>query len=403
MSPVRLPDDVVVDGKSKIFLLVLDGLGGIRDPRSNKTELETARKPNLDKLASTSVCGVLDPVLPGITPGSGPSHMALFGYDPMECNIGRGVLSALGVDFHLTPKDVAARANFATVDEKGKVTDRRAGRISSEKNRKLCEKLTQSVKLPHGVKLFVQTESEHRAVIVFRGEGLSGDLSDTDPQRVGVPAAEPSALSPAATKTSEIVRSFLKQAGEILKDESPANALLLRGFASQKSYASFYERFKLKAAAVAKYPMYRGLARLIGMEVLPAREDMDAEIDLIRQELDNFDFFYIHVKKTDSYGEDGNFDEKVKTIELVDSKIPSLLGLSPDVLVVTADHSTPSALKAHSWHPVPVLLSAKTCRVDDVVFFDEINCARGGIGRMPMVYLINLILAHAGRLTKYGA
>jgi 2,3-bisphosphoglycerate-independent phosphoglycerate mutase len=403
MSLARLPDDVVITGNSKIFLLVLDGLGGIQHPRFNKTELQAARKPNLDKLASQSECGVLDPVMPGIVPGSGPSHMALFGYDPLECNIGRGVLSALGVDFELTEKDLAARANFATVDATGSVVDRRAGRISSEVNRRLCEKLARSVKLPHDVKLFVETESEHRAVIIFRGEGLSGDISDTDPQMVGVPPREAVALSPEAMKSSEIVRSFLKQASDILKDERPANAILLRGFAMHRPFRSFYDRFKLRAAALAKYPMYRGLARLLGMGVLPPCEDMDAEISLIKKELHNFDFFYIHVKKTDSYGEDGNFEDKVKTIELVDSKIPSLLALSPDVVVVTADHSTPSVMKAHSWHPVPVLLWAKTCRVDDVISFDEISCAKGGIGRMRMVHLMSLILAHAGRLTKYGA
>jgi 2,3-bisphosphoglycerate-independent phosphoglycerate mutase len=403
MSLVRLPDDVVIAGDSKIFLLVLDGLGGIQHPRFNKTELQAARKPNLDKLVCESVCGVLDPVMPGITPGSGPSHMALFGYDPLECNIGRGVLSALGVDFELTEKDLAARANFATVDAKGNVVDRRAGRIASEVNGKLCEKLRRSVKLPHGAKLFIQTESEHRAVVIFRGVGLSGDISDTDPQMVGVPPKEPAPLNPDAKKGSDVVRSFLRQASEILKDEHPANAILLRGFAMQRPFRSFRDRFKLKAAAVAKYPMYRGLARLIGMEVLPACEDMDAEISLIKKEFQNFDFFYIHVKKTDSYGEDGNFEDKVKTIEQVDSKLPSLLELSPDVVVVTADHSTPSVMKAHSWHPVPVLLSAKTCRVDDVVSFDEISCAKGGIGRTRMVHLMSLILAHAGRLTKYGA
>ncbi|MCX5801911.1 MAG: 2,3-bisphosphoglycerate-independent phosphoglycerate mutase [Candidatus Eisenbacteria bacterium] len=403
MSLVRLPDDVVITGNSKIFLLVLDGVGGIQHPRFKKTELQAARKPNLDALASESVCGVLDAVMPGITPGSGPSHMALFGYDPLEHNIGRGILSALGVDFHLTGRDLAARANFATVDEKGNVVDRRAGRISSEVNGRLCEKLARSVKLPHDVKLFIQTESEHRAVVVFRGEGLTGDVSDTDPQRLGVPALEPAALSPEASRSSEIVRSFLKQASEILESEHPANAILLRGFATKKPFKSFRDRFKIEAAAVAKYPMYRGLARLIGMEVLPACDDMDAEIGLVEREFQKFDFFYIHVKKTDSYGEDGNFEDKVKTIELVDSKIPSLLALSPDVVVVTADHSTPSAMKAHSWHPVPVLLWAKTCRVDDVVHFDEISCAKGGIGRMRMVHLMSLILAHAGRLTKYGA
>jgi 2,3-bisphosphoglycerate-independent phosphoglycerate mutase len=403
MVSVRLPDELVIPGESKILLVVLDGLGGIQDPRFGKTELQAAHTPNLDNLARESMCGVLDPIMPGISPGSGPAHMALFGYEPLEHNIGRGVLSALGVDFVLTDRDLAARANFATVDTSGNILDRRAGRISSELNRKLCAKLGEAVKLPEGAELFIQTESEHRAVVVFRADGLSDAISDTDPQKVGVPSEAPSALGPEGELASRIVGSFLDQAGEILKDEHPANAILLRGFAVKRPFKSFEERFKLRAAAVAKYPMYRGLARLIGMEVLPACEDIDAEIKLVEKELPRFDFFYFHAKKTDSYGEDGNFEEKVKAIELVDVKIPSLLALSPDVIVVTADHSTPSMLKAHSWHPVPVLLRARTCRVDDVDSFDEINCAKGGIGRMSTVYLMSLMLAHAGRLTKYGA
>ncbi|KPJ60693.1 MAG: phosphoglycerate mutase [Latescibacteria bacterium DG_63] len=403
MVSVRLPDDVVIAGESKIFLVVLDGLGGVQDPRFGKTELQAAKTPNLDKLAAESTCGVLDPIMPGISPGSGPAHMALFGYEPLQHNIGRGVLSALGVDFVLTEKDLAARANFATVDASDNVVDRRAGRISSEVNRELCRKLSRAVKLPGSVELFIQTESEHRAVVIFRGDGLSDAISDTDPQKTGVPANAPSALSPEAKHTSEIVSSFISQAFEILKKEHPANAILLRGFAMQRRFKSFGERFKLRAAAVAKYPMYRGLARLIGMEVLPVCEDIDSEIALVERELPRFDFFYFHVKKTDSYGEDGNFEEKVKAIELVDSKIPLLVALSPDVLIVTADHSTPSIMKSHSWHPVPVLISARTCRVDDVVSFDEISCSRGGIGRMSTIHLMSLALAHAGRLTKFGA
>ncbi len=403
MSSVKLPDDVVIPGSAKILLLVLDGLGGIQGQRHGKTELQAARTPNLDRLAAEGTCGVLDPIAPGITPGSGPAHMALFGYDPLECNIGRGVLSALGVDFDLTPTDLAARANFATIDSRGNVVDRRAGRISSEVNAQLCEKIAEAVKLPHGAEFFIQTEKEHRAVVVFRGVGLSGDVSDTDPQRLGVAPLKPTALSPEAEKASEIVSSFLSQAHEALKNEHPANAILLRGFAMKRPYTPFNERFKLKSAAIARYPMYRGLARLIGMDVLPARDDIDSEIDLLRKSFDSYDFFYFHVKKTDSTGEDGDFEAKVKAIELVDSKIPSIVALSPDVLAVTADHSTPSRLKVHSWHPVPVLLRADTCRVDDVTSFDEISCARGGFGRAPMVHMMSLILAHAGRLTKYGA
>ena len=365
------------------------------------TELQVARTPNLDRLASQSVCGLLDPIWPGITPGSGPAHFAIFGYDPLQFEVGRGVLAALGIGFQLTERDVAARINFCTLDQEGKVADRRAGRIPTEENRRLCAKLRGSLNL--GTEFFIEPVKEHRAVLVLRGEGLGGDLADTDPQKEGFAPLEPKFLSPESKRTAELVKDFLHQAKEILADEPKANMLILRGFAKYNPFPTMEERYKLHSLAIANYPMYRGLARLVGMDVWPEVGDLKDEFKLLAQNFPQYDFFYLHVKKTDSFGEDGNFAAKVKVIEEVDSLLPQVLELKPEVIVVTADHSTPSKLKSHSWHPIPVLLYSPNCRVDEVERFDEISCIKGGLGRLPAVALITLALAHARRLKKYGA
>jgi len=396
-------DDLVIERDSKIIFLIIDGVGGLDMEDKGGTELQVARTPNLDRLARESICGLLDPILPGVTPGSGPSHFALFGYDPIEANIGRGVLSAAGIGFELTDRDVAARVNYATVDAQGRVVDRRAGRISTEENARLCRKITSALRVPSDVTLFLEPEKEHRAVFILRGDGLSGDISDTDPQQTGVPPLEPTPLNPEAERTTTMVRDLLGQIRRILSDEPRANMILLRGFAKHRAYPSLYERFKLKALAIANYPMYRGIARLVGMDLHPVTPDIASEFTALQENYPRYDFFYLHVKATDSRGEDGDFDAKVKVIEEVDRLIPQLVELKPDVLVVTADHSTPSKLASHSWHPVPVLLHSRYARVDEVDRFDEISCLRGGLGRQPMMNLMGLALAHALRLKKFGA
>ena len=393
--------DLALEEGGKIVYLILDGLGGLRMEGWEGTELQVARTPNLDRLASQSVCGLLDPIWPGITPGSGPAHFAIFGYDPLQFEVGRGVLAALGIGFQLTERDVAARINFCTLDQEGKVADRRAGRIPTEENRRLCAKLRGSLNL--GTEFFIEPVKEHRAVLVLRGEGLGGDLADTDPQKEGFAPLEPKFLSPESKRTAELVKDFLHQAKEILADEPKANMLILRGFAKYNPFPTMEERYKLHSLAIANYPMYRGLARLVGMDVWPEVGDLKDEFKLLAQNFPQYDFFYLHVKKTDSFGEDGNFAAKVKVIEEVDSLLPQVLELKPEVIVVTADHSTPSKLKSHSWHPIPVLLYSPNCRVDEVERFDEISCIKGGLGRLPAVALITLALAHARRLKKYGA
>lgn len=386
----------------KIVMLVMDGLGGLPGNEKGQTELEAAATPNLDALAAKSICGLHLPVGAGITPGSGPSHIALFGYDPIRYQIGRGVLEALGVDFDLQPQDVAARGNFCSLDEKGNVTDRRAGRISTETNQKLCEKL-RSIKVPD-VEVFVQTVKEHRFLLVLRGRDLSGQIHDTDPQETGVPPLEPKAIDPGAQPTIEKLQQFLKQARDILKDSHPANGVLLRGFSKHPDWPTMQEAFGIRSAAIAAYPMYRGLGKLLGMKTLPTGQTLQEELETLKKAWNDYDFFFVHFKKTDSSGEDGDFQRKVHAIEHVDEHLPALFALNPDVVIVTGDHSTPAVLRFHSWHPVPALLYSKHCRPDQVCQFGETACLRGGLGpAFPAVNLIPLALANAGRLEKFGA
>lgn len=390
-----------VKNNSKIVLLVADGLGGLSLQPGGKTELETAHTPNLDALAATGVLGLSTPVLPGITPGSGPGHLGLFGYDPLQFQIGRGVLEALGIDFDLGPNDVAIRGNFCTLDSEGRISDRRAGRIASDIGTKLCAKLNE-IKVP-GIDVFVRPVKEYRLVVVFRATGLGGNVADTDPQKTGVPPLDPVPRDSASQKTAEAAREFLKKAREVLKNDAPANFFTMRGIDKKPHIPTFEEVYGLRAGAIAVYPMYRGLARLVSMQVLEAGQTLDDQCGRLEAAWNDFDFFFMHFKYTDSTGEDGNFAAKVERIEQLDGAIPRITQLKPDVLVVTGDHSTPSKLKSHSWHPVPVLLSAATCRSDHATSFGESQCLSGGLGQFAARHLMSLAMAHAGRLEKFGA
>ena len=399
----ELIDSLVINNNTKIIFLIMDGLGGLPIAGKEGTELETAKTPNLDRLAQQSVCGLLDPVGPGITPGSGPAHFALFGYDPVTNNIGRGLLEAAGIDYPMTEQDLLVRINFATIDRNGIITDRRAGRIDTDSNKRICRKLQDAIRPTPGVEIFFEPVKEHRAVLVLRGNDLHETIQETDPQKTGMTPLPPLALAEEAQRTAAILSDILAQAKRILSDEPKANMPLLRGYSRYRKYPSFMERFALNAFAIASYPMYRGISRLLGMTVAERTDTIAEEIDMLQRNFQQYDFFFVHVKPTDSRGEDGNFDAKVKAIEEVDAAIPKVMALKPDVLVITGDHSTPAALAGHSWHPVPVLLAAETCRPDAVQKFGERDCLFGGIGRMPSVYLMGLALAHAKRLEKFGA
>lgn len=386
---------------SKIVMFVADGLGGLPMKPGGKTELETAKTPNLDRIAIGGVQGASIPVKPGIAPGSGPGHLGLFGYDPLQYQIGRGALEATGIGFPLQAGDVAIRCNFCTVGADGKITDRRAGRISSEDSAPIAISL-RVIKIP-GVEIFVEPVKEHRFVVVFRGTGLGGEVNDTDPQATGVPPLQPVARDAASKKTAEVATEFLRQARELLMGQPKANFHTMRGFAAKPDMPSFEDVYGLRAAAIAVYPMYKGLAHLVGMKIVGSATTLGEQVDVLEKVWDDYDFFFLHFKYTDSTGEDGNFEEKVKRIEQVDAIMPRIEKLSPTVLIVTGDHSTPSYLKGHSWHPVPTLLASDCCRPDPHTAFNETTCISGGLGQFEAKYLMLLALSNAGRLAKFGA
>ncbi|MCH8994805.1 MAG: 2,3-bisphosphoglycerate-independent phosphoglycerate mutase [Chloroflexi bacterium] len=395
---------LAVPNDTKILLAVIDGLGGLPHAQTRRSELETAHTPHLDRLAADSSCGLTVPVARGVTPGSGPGHLALFGYDPLRYTVGRGVLEGLGIDFDLQPDDVAARGNFCTLDAEGRIVDRRAGRIASEQSAALCKSL-QEITLT-GAQLFVEPVREHRFLLVLRPEKstkLSGLLADTDPQREGAAPLEPRALAPEANATAEIVGRFVAAARERLNGQQPANGVTLRGFAQRPELPSMPEAFRLRAGAVAGYPMYRGLAKLVGMTVLSTGTSFDDEIETLRQHWDEFDFLFVHYKAADAAGEDGDFKAKVAALEAFDASVPRLRDLGADVLLVAGDHSTPAVLAGHSWHPVPFLLHSTWARPDNTTAFNEQACLLGSLGTFPAVEALPLAMAHARRFAKYGA
>lgn len=401
MDNLKLLSGLKMARESKILLLVMDGLGGLPGP-GGKTELEAANTPNMDDLARRGTVGLMDPVRRGITPGSGPGHLGLFGYDPLVHEIGRGALEAAGIYFPLKKIDVPTRFNFCSLDKDDNITDRRAGRISTDLNKRLVEKMRQ-VKVP-GVEIFVETVKEHRGVAVFRREGLGGCLHDTDPQRLGVKPLKAAALDDRSKEMADIANQWLAQVYEVLKDEHPANGILTRGWCNYPELPTYQELYGLNPACIALYPMYRGVAMFTGMQVY--REgitDFASKLDVLESAWKDHDFIFFHYKHTDSSGEDGDFDRKVACIEEVDRALPRMLALEPDAIAITGDHSTPAMYKAHTWHPVPVLLSGQFVRPDTATAFGETACITGGLGRFPAMHLMNELLALAGKITKYGA
>ena len=396
--------ELSVETDSKIVLLVVDGLGGLPiDPSGGQTELEAASTPNLDALAARSDLGLSRPVAAGVSPGSGPGHLGLFGYDPLRFQVGRGVLSALGVGFDLGRDDLAARINFATKDEEGKISDRRAGRIPSEKGEELVDLLNENIELD-GVETFIMHEKEYRAVAVFRGEGLSDALADSDPQRTGLDPlpVEPTDGSPEAERSAKVANAFVERADEILEDQHPANTVLVRGFGKHPALPPFEETYKLDAAAIAGYPMYKGLARLAGMQLLKEGEGIAGEFETLKAGWEGHDFFFLHVKPTDAAGEDGDFGRKASVIEEVDAQIPGLVDLGPDALAITGDHATPAKMRSHSWHGVPLLLHSPYT-LPTAESFGERSCAGGSLGVLQAEEIMGYLMGHALKLNRFGA
>ncbi len=403
-DPPFIPDTLVRrDGDGgRIVLAVLDGLGGLPHPDTGLTELESARTPVLDALASRSSLGMHVPVAPGVTPGSGPAHLALFGYDPLRHRIGRGALSALGADFDLRPGDVAARLNLASFDAEGRVTDRRAGRPSDEEAGRAVEKVVRELRAPEGVEVILIPEKEHRVVLVLRGEGLDAALAETDPQETGAPPRDPEPLRPAAERTSGIARDLLEQARRILSGEERMHGFLARGWATRERYPGFDERYGLRAVVSAKYPMYRGVARLVGMTVGGIPGSVEETVELCEEQWEDRDFHFLHFKDPDTHGHDGDWEGRVAAIERIDAALEPLVRKEPDVLLVTGDHSTPALWREHSWHAVPVLLASRWGR-PTADSFGESTCRGGDLGTVRATDLLPLALAHAGRLEKFGA
>jgi 2,3-bisphosphoglycerate-independent phosphoglycerate mutase len=395
----ELIEKLAVPNETKLLLLVADGVGGVARSADTGTELEEAATPNLDGLAARGTLGLMTPVAPGITPGSGPGHLGLFGFDPMDVVVGRGVLEALGIGIALEPTDVAARCNFCTVDDQGRITDRRAGRIASEEAAQLVEKLAEIA--IDAVELIVEHVREHRFVLVLRGEGLEAEVADTDPQHEGAAPLRAEALTDASKRTAAAIEEFAGKAREALEGEA-ANMVLVRGVSKRPDIRSFADAYRLRSLAVATYPMYRGLAQLVGMDIAEVAS-IDEQLAAVADSWAEYDFFFVHHKPPDSTGEDRDFDAKVEAIEALDGAVPSFLDNGPDVVAVTGDHSTPSLLGSHSWHPVPVVLAADSCRRDGVGAFGESQCRLGGLGQFESKHLMALMLAHGRRLEKYGA
>ena len=400
MIDLELLHDCYIKTSSKVVLLVVDGLGGLANHETGLSELETAKLPNLDAMAHESACGLTTPVIPGVAPGSGPGHLSLFGYNPLKYLIGRGALEALGIDVELRPGDVAARGNFCIVDGKGHLVDRRAGRIPTQFSAPLCERLDQ-IQID-GVQLDVFPVQDYRFVLRLRGEGLSEMISETATQQTGVPDLPARALEPAAERTAKLVNQFVDRARQLLLEEERANMMLLRGWAQLPHLPDMGSVYRLNPAGIAAYPMYRGLATVAGMKIIPTGMTFTDEVATLNEHYDNHDFFFIHYKPADGAGEDGDFDAKVKRLEELDPLIPKIRELNPDVFMVAGDHATPAIMAAHSWHPVPFMLNSKLTRGEGIKSFDERACALGSIGNIPATNVMLMALSHAGKLTKFG-
>jgi 2,3-bisphosphoglycerate-independent phosphoglycerate mutase len=402
MTRESLHKKLSIQNQNKLIIIVLDGLGGL--PINGKTELESAKKPNLNHLATESELGLSHPVSLGITPGSGPAHLALFGYDPLKYLIGRGILEALGIGVNVKENDIAVRGNYATQNN-GIITDRRAGRITTEKNQEITTFLDKRINWIEDVQISIFPGAEHRFVLLLTGSGLDDEVTDADPEETGKPILYSQAKTPQAERTAKTLNKFIIRVTEELKNQTPVNTCLLRGAAKYPNIPSMQDLFKLKAAAIATYPMYKGLAQLVGMDILETGKTLKDEIKTLKAHYESYDFFFFHIKKTDSYGEDGDFKNKVKMIEEFDESLPEILSLNPHTLVITGDHSTPSLMKSHSWHPNPILLRSPFRRAgrNKILSFSEKECSSGVLGQFYSLDILPLMMAHSLRFKKYGA
>jgi 2,3-bisphosphoglycerate-independent phosphoglycerate mutase len=401
LNIIELIENISEPSPTKIVLVAIDGLGGLPEKESGKTELETANTQNMDQLVFEGSCGLMDPVRPGIIPGSVPGHLAIFGFDPLTYTIGRGAMEAIGINFDLRAEDVVARGNFATINKENMILDRRAGRISSEKAVGLCQ-LLDGIQIKD-VQIIVRQQKDYRFIVVFRGNGLASGVTDSDPQQNGVATKRIVPLNEAAEKMAEVANNFVAKAKTILGRHHPANMVILRGFSKRPQFPSWPEIYKLKAAAISAFPMYKGLAKLVGIDTIETGNNIEDEFTTLEEYYKDYNFFFLHIKQVDTAGEDGDFGRKVKLIEKVDSELGRLIRLCPDEIVITSDHSTPAILALHSWHPVPVLIHSKWCWPDKINKFSESTCRQGSLGRFSATQLMPQIMANALKLGKFGA
>jgi 2,3-bisphosphoglycerate-independent phosphoglycerate mutase len=391
---------------SRIVFIVLDGLGGVLGEAP--TALQASKHPNLDALASRSALGRHIAVAHGVTGGSGPGHFAIFGYDPLGLDVGRGLLEALGVGVDVRPGDVAIRGNYCTVDDQGILVDRRAGRIPTDQSAALTAMLATAMEQIEGARVEMHPGLQHRFAAVLRGTDLGADVADTDPQVKGVPPLLARARHARSGKTARIANAIVERAREVLGDRDVANSILLRGFSSRPDVLTLAELALLRPCAIAAYPAYRGVAAILGMDLIdgvgPTSSIADEVDALERVWNDGYDFFFLHVEATDSAGVDGDEERKGRVIEDFDAQLARIVALEPDVIVVTGEHSTPGPLAGHSWHPVPLLISGPWTESKGAARFDEVSCHEGRLGcAFPAPAILRMAMAQAGKLAKYGA
>ena len=404
----------------KVVLVIIDGLGDRPiSELKDQTPLEAANTPNLDYFATNGITGIMNAIDVGIRPGSDTSHLAIFGYDPETHYTGRGIFEAAGIGMELKKGDIALRGNFATVTEDLIIVDRRAGRI--ENVSKLADALN-GMKID-GVRFFVKAGVMHRAGVVLRGSNLSHMVSDNDPHEVGVKVKQVKALdnTEEAKFTASVINKFLEEAHKILKEHEvnkkrrkerllEANYILLRGASKLTHFEPFEKKYKLKACCIAGAGLYKGIAKVLGMDVLQvkgatgtANTDINAKFIAAKKALAKYDFVFVHIKYADNYAEDGNVFGKLKFIEKIDDALIHLIGIKDTLIVITADHSTPCKLKAHSGDPVPIVMFGEGVRTDKVKEFNERSCMQGGLGRIKGKDLMNEILNLIGKAKLYGA
>jgi len=392
-----------------------------------KTPLEVARKPSLNQIAKTGVCGILDPISPGKAPGSDTATLALLGYDSLKIYSGRGALEALGSGVNVLPGDVAFRCNFATANEKGVITDRRAGRIANEDAVKLADSL-QKIKLkkPANAEFLFKSTIQHRTVLSIRGPKLSTAVSDSDPGKIGEKSSEirPLDNSSEAKLTARIVNDLLHDFQKALKNHPvneervkqglpQANMVLCRGAGTIPNIRPLSQLFGIRATCVAAAPLVKGVCKAAGMKIMDVKgatgtpqTDYMAKAKAVVQALRNSDFVLLHVKATDVASHDGNAKLKIEVIEKIDGMLGYMLNnidLSSTYLAVTADHTTSLVTGNHEGDPVPIAITGPYVRRDDVMEYDERSCAKGGLNRIRGMDLMPILMNLLGKTEKFGA